>query len=273
MRQCVIAVTEVESVHPHGLFAHSSLVGVSGRLVVIRKGNVARQSPESRTGMDLGVGEGIPRLVHHIVREHGNVGRLGFPGINVFDQGVPTGALPKEKPLPTLDCIHLLQKPAGRVRCNLPECPRVEEGSKHPPRLRGNPDLSEGGLPDDACLNVDPTTPLGLSEKFQSVESILRGQCPQPGPVQEEASGRMLLRHGSGMERLQSSGRLDELLDRLCIAVNTDNGCGGHVLHNSYRVSLWRLRRTDVTPLRVVEFAGSNELPRFLNRRGDAAEV
>ena len=84
-------------------------------------------------------------------------------------------------------------KAAGAVRRDLAKGVGVEEGSQHSPRLRGNPDLAEGGLPDDAGLNVNPATALGLSESFQGWQGVLGLKRPQPGSVQEEAGGIVLL--------------------------------------------------------------------------------
>ena len=56
MGERVESIAEVERVHPHRLFAHRRLIGVTGRLIVIREGNVARQSSERRTRMNLCMG-------------------------------------------------------------------------------------------------------------------------------------------------------------------------------------------------------------------------
>jgi len=216
--------------------------------------------------MDLRVSEGVLGLSDNVLGEHGNVGGLGLARINVFNQGVAGGALPEKKALPVLDGADLRQQLARLVRRNLAQGLRVEEGTQHPPRLRGDPDLSKRRLPDNAGLHVDAPAPLRLPEKFQHRESIVLCECSQPGPVQKEARGRMLLPHTCRLQRLQGAGRLDELLDRLGVAVDADDGRGGHVLHHTYRVSLRSLRRTNEAPLGIMQLAGSDELARFLNR-------
>ena len=56
--QRVHAHVEIANVHAHGLFAHGGLVGVAGRLVVVREGDDRGADAENHRGMDLAVGVG-----------------------------------------------------------------------------------------------------------------------------------------------------------------------------------------------------------------------
>ena len=195
MRQGVKAVPEVECIHSHCLLTHSRLVGVSGRLIVIREGDVTRQSSKSSAGMDLGMCVGLG-LLQNILWKHCDVGGLRLAGVNILHQVVPAGSLPNEKTLPVLNGIHLRQKFARSVRRDFAKSIRVEERAEHSAGLGCDPDLSEGGAPDDSGLNMNPATPLGLAKSLQGRQSIRRVQSANPGAIQKEASGGMLLRSG-----------------------------------------------------------------------------
>ena len=208
---------------------------------MIRKGDIGGQSSESRARVNLGVGVGVAWLLDHVVREHGDVGGLGLARINILDQVVPLGARPEKQVLPILQGAHLRQKLSGLVRRNVPKGLRIEEGTKHPPRLRGDPDLPKGCLPDNSRLNMNPAAALGLAELSECPKRVRRRKSPDPGAIEEQARRRVLLHDGSGVERLQRPDRIDILAHSLRIAVNAHVRRARHVLHYANRMTLWSL--------------------------------
>ena len=94
MRHRIKPLSEVQGVHTHRLLAHRTLIRVSRRLVVVRKGDIACQSTEGRARMNLRVRILGRTDSHRLLLSHGNVGALRLTGVNVLDEVVARRRLP-----------------------------------------------------------------------------------------------------------------------------------------------------------------------------------
>ena len=83
-----------------------------------------------------------------------------------------------------------------------------------------------------------------------------------------------MLRHdGLLVQEVQSAEAGNEVIDAARIAEDTHDRRGGHILHHTNGMTLWRLTRTNVAELRVVELTRSDELACLLNGCADTTQM
>ena len=120
---------------------------------------------------------------------------------------------------------------------------------------------------------MNASCPLGLAQLLEGSQCVRDRDCANPGAVQEEARGVVLLLDRCQGQGAQSTDRVNELAHSAGIAVDAYNGCGGHILHHTNGMTLWRFGWANVTPLCIVQLAWGNEFASLLNGRGNAAEM
>ena len=113
MSESIKALLVVLGEDTHGLLAHRTLIRISGRLVVVREGDRARQTSENHAGVNLRVGIGVgigTRLLDEFHEVHGNHGLLRLTSIQILNQVVAGGRLPAQDILPHLTGMNAINE-------------------------------------------------------------------------------------------------------------------------------------------------------------------
>ena len=130
----------VACVDAHGLLAHSRLVSITRRLVVIRQRNRTRHVTHNQTGVNL-----VMRVMgRHSVLGEGDTQRLGLRCVNVFHARLhPRGPV----------------RTPGRIRT-----PHTEHWTHQTTCIRLNDDHIEQRIPCDRCVRMNPERMLGVTQ-------------------------------------------------------------------------------------------------------------
>lgn len=120
---------------------------------------------------------------------------------------------------------------------------------------------------------MDDTCTLGLAKRIHRLLRVIKTDNAHPDTVEEDASAEVLLNCRCIRELLHRLEARDVLTHDLRVAGDTDDRRRRHILYDTNRVPLRRLSRANLTPLRVVQLAGRNELTCLLNRRARTAKM
>ena len=138
MRHRVKALSVIHRIQAHCLLTHCSLIRITWRLVVVRKGDIRGQCAEHDRWMNLTMSRIL--LLHHILISHSNVTMLGLARINIFNKIMARWTLPTEKFFPEID-LHDLELERN-VTKNLAKGRCIEHRSEKTTSLCTEPDFS-----------------------------------------------------------------------------------------------------------------------------------
>ena len=146
----VKTLAEVQGVNAHGLLAHRGLIRITRRLIVVREGDVGGSGTQNDTGMDFTVRRGRIRTRLGVIHRNERIVRLA--GIDVLKQVLAIRSLPSQQVVPLLNFHDLSGQRARFVSVNLTNGGCIVNRSNHATRLRANPQLFKGILPNNTRI-------------------------------------------------------------------------------------------------------------------------
>ena len=240
----------------HGLLAHGALVGVAGRLVVVREWNEPGAHPQDGERLDLQVGG---RAV-----DVGLVQRDVAVVLLVHIQVLHGSHLHQLLKLhPPREHLHVLVPHLGAPPLHHDVRPA------HSTAVRGDVHALLGVVGADGDKLVHPPGPAQETERSYQVLVVLHH--PEDVPVQEHQVDRRgaVLLSGEKMDVLHAQVE-GESLDRFLVLLRGDVGHEGQVLHQSAPFPLGGVRGAHHPPLGGLEGAGAAHLPRLLELAREA---
>ena len=256
----VDAVLLVVGDRSHGLFSHGALVGVAGRLVVVRVGNEPSTDPEDREWLDLEVGG----AAIDVGLVESDVTVVLLIHVEVLHQPLVEKILELHPPGEQLDVLF------GDFR--LPVLPDDDVRPTDSAAVRGDEDtlLPVVGVDGDELVESARSP----HDSEHTDETLVVLHHAQNVPVQKhQVDGREAeLFAGQVLDVLHAEIK-GQASDRLLFLIGRDVGHQREVLDQATGFTLRSVRGAEHPPLGGLEGAGPAHLSRLFELAGDAGHV